>query len=170
MGSVAGGRQQPRRARVDGVTIRAIQQQGVSGFLDELQAELVEGRYRPLLVRRVTNPKRQGGERHLGVPALRDRVVQAAWKVVCEPVFEAGFADVWYGFGPGRSARQARERIRAGLGKGRRWVVDADIKGFLDPASHCPLGAGEGVQQPPVGLGDLDTQAFSPSGADVDGA
>jgi RNA-directed DNA polymerase len=124
---------------VDGVTIRAIEQQGVSGFLDELQAELVEGRYRPLPVRRVTIPKRQGGERHLGVPALRDRVVQAAWKVVCEPVFEAGFADVSYGFRPKRSAHQARERIRAGLRKGRRWVVDADIKGFFDHLDQCRL-------------------------------
>jgi RNA-directed DNA polymerase len=117
---------------IDGVTIQAIQQQGVSGFLDGLQAELVEGRYRPLPVRRVTIPKRQGGERHLGVPALRDRVVQAACKLVCEPVFEADFADVSFGFRPRRSAHQARERIRVGLRKGRRWVVDADIKGFFD--------------------------------------
>jgi RNA-directed DNA polymerase len=117
---------------VDGVSIQAVEQQGERAFLDELQAELRQGRYRPLPVRRVTIPKRQGGERQLGVPALRDRVVQAAWKLVCEPIFEAGFADVSFGFRPRRSAHQARERIRTGLRKGRRWVVDADIKGFFD--------------------------------------
>jgi group II intron reverse transcriptase/maturase len=129
---VVGGRPQPRAPGVDGVTIQAIEQQGVGGFLDGLHMELVEGGYRPLPVRRVSIPKRQGGERQLGVPALRDRVVQAAWKLVCEPVLEADFADVWFGFRPRRSAHQARERLRAGLRKGRRWVVDADIKGFFD--------------------------------------
>ena len=126
---------------VDGVTIGSIEQAGVGCFLDELHAELVEGRYRPLPVRRVTIPKRAGGERHLGVPCVRDRVVQAAWKLVVEPVFEAGFADVSFGFRPRRSAYQARERIRAGLRQGRRWVVDADIKGFFDHLDHGLLGA-----------------------------
>jgi RNA-directed DNA polymerase len=117
---------------IDGVTIEAIEESGVGCFLDELSAELVEGRYRPLPVRRVTIPKRSGGERHLGVPAVRDRVCQAAVKLVCEPVFEADFSEVSFGFRPKRSAHQARERIRAGLREGRRWVVDADIKGFFD--------------------------------------
>jgi RNA-directed DNA polymerase len=126
---------------VDGVTIGSIEQAGVGCFLDELHAELVEGRYRPLPVRRVTIPKRAGGERHLGVPCVRDRVVQAAWKLVVEPVFEAGFADVSFGFRPRRSAYQARERIRAGLRQGRRWVVDADIKGFFDHLEHGLLAA-----------------------------
>lgn len=126
---------------VDGVTIGSIEQAGVGCFLDELHAELVEGRYRPLPVRRITIPKRAGGERHLGVPCVRDRVVQAAWKLVMEPVFEAGFADVSFGFRPRRSAHQARERIRAGLRQGRRWVVDADIKGFFDHLDHGLLAA-----------------------------
>ena len=72
---------------------------------------------------------------------MRDRVVQAAWKLVVEPVFEAGFADVSFGFRPRRSAHQARERIRAGLRQGRRWVVDADIKGFFDHLDHGLLAA-----------------------------
>jgi len=72
---------------------------------------------------------------------VRDRVVQAAWKLVVEPVFEAGFADVSFGFRPRRSAYQARERIRAGLRQGRRWVVDADIKGFFDHLEHGLLAA-----------------------------
>src|SRR5215203_6460885 len=87
-----------------------------------------------------------------------------------EPVFEAGFAEVSFGFRPRRSAYQARERIRAGLRQGRRWVVDADIKGFLGGPSHYPLAVAEGVEQAAVGLGDLDTQALSSPGADVDGA
>lgn len=116
----------------DGVSIEAIERRGVSGFLDELEAELREGRYRPLPVRRVTIGKRKGGERHLGVPAVRDRVVQTACKLVCEPVFEADFIDVSFGFRPRRSAHQARERVRSGLRSGRRWAVDADIRGFFD--------------------------------------
>ena len=72
---------------------------------------------------------------------MRDRVVQAAWKLVVEPVFEAGFADVSFGFRPRRSAHQARERIWAGLRQGRRWVVDADIQGFFDHLDHGLLAA-----------------------------
>jgi hypothetical protein len=93
-----------------------------------------------------------------------------AAKLVLEPVFEADFLPVSFGFRPKRSAHQALEAIRVEANRGAEWVLDADVRDCLDPASHCPLGAGEGVQQPPVGLGDLDTQAFSPSGADVDGA
>ena len=133
---------------VDGVTIEAIEEAGVSELLDELESELREERYRPRPVRRVTIPKRSGGERHLGVPAIRDRVVQAATKIVIEPLFEADFADCSYGFRPKRSARDAHERIRKGLHEGRQWVVDADIKGFFDNLDHALLarhgqGAGE---------------------------
>ena len=155
---------------VDGVTISSIEQAGVGCFLDELHAELVEGRYRPLPVRRVTIPKRAGGERHLGVPCVRDRVVQAAWKLVVEPVFEAGFADVSFGFRPRRSAHQACEAIRVEADRGAEWVLDADVRDCLGGSSHCPLAVAEGVEQATVGLGDLDTQALSCPGADVDGA
>jgi len=125
---------------VDGVTIEAIETTtGVAGFLEQLQAELVEKRYRPLPVRRVSIPKRTGGQRHLGVPAVRDRVVQAATKMVLEPLYEADFTDVSFGFRPKRNAHQARERIRSGIWQGRRWVVDADIKGFFDNLDHDRL-------------------------------
>jgi RNA-directed DNA polymerase len=117
---------------VDGVTIAQIEEQGVGGFLGVLAAELRAGTYRPLPVRRVTIPKPQGGERNLGVPAVRDRVVQAAAKVVCEPVFEADFLDCSYGFRPRRSARMALEAVRVGVNRGRVWVVDADIASFFD--------------------------------------
>ena len=126
-------------AGVDEISIKAIEEQGVTVFLSELREELATERYRPLPVRRVTIPKRTGGERHLGVPAVRDRVVQAATKLVVEPIFEADFAECSYGFRPKRSARQAREHIRRELQWGRRWVVDADIKGFFDAIDRTRL-------------------------------
>ncbi|MCA1678039.1 MAG: group II intron reverse transcriptase/maturase [Actinobacteria bacterium] len=120
-------------AGVDGVTIEAIREQGAGAFLSVLEAELREGSYRPLAVKRVAIPKASGGERSLGIPAVRDRVVQAAAKLVIEPVFEADFLDCSWGFRPKRSARQARERVRAHIQRERRHlVVDADIKGFFD--------------------------------------
>jgi RNA-directed DNA polymerase len=117
---------------VDGVTIADVEEAGVEEFLDGLAVELREGRYRPLPVRRVSIPKPQGGERNLGVPALRDRVVQAATRAVCEPILEADFLDCSYGFRPKRSARDALETIRKEVNRNRVWVVDADIAGFFD--------------------------------------
>src|SRR5919202_2566984 len=80
-------------AGIDGQTIEYIEQQGIEGLLAELAAELREGRYRPQAVRRVRIPKPDGSQRGLGIPAVRDRVVQAAAKVVLEPIFEADFRD-----------------------------------------------------------------------------
>lgn len=118
---------------VDGVTIQDIEDQGVEAFLDDLAQQLQDGNYRPLPVRRVTIPKRNGeGQRHLGVPAVRDRVVQAATKAVLEPIYEADFLDCSYGFRPGRSAHQALDAIQKEVNKGRVWVVDADIANCFD--------------------------------------
>jgi RNA-directed DNA polymerase len=118
---------------VDGVSITDIAEgEGVSALIDELAAELESGTYRAQPVRRVTIPKAGGGERHLGVPTVRDRVVQAALKAVLEPIFEADFLDCSYGFRPGRSAHQALDVIAAEVNRGRVWVVDADIASFFD--------------------------------------
>jgi RNA-directed DNA polymerase len=168
------GNKGARTAGVDGQTVYYIQQRrGEDSLLAELRADLKARRFRPLPVRERLIPKPGSGKlRMLGIPTVRDRVVQAALKLVLEPIFEADFQPCSYGFRPGRRAQDAIAEIHvfASPPHTYEWVVEGDIQACLDPASHCPLGAGEGVQQPAVGLGDLDTQAFSPSGADVDGA
>jgi RNA-directed DNA polymerase len=120
-------------AGVDGQTIEHIEQQGVEGFLTQLAAELREGCYRPRAVRRVRIPKPDGSQRGLGIPAVRDRVVQAAAKAVLEPIFEADFRDSSYGFRPKRSAHQALEQLRQAVNHGANWIVELDIEAFLEP-------------------------------------
>lgn len=119
-------------AGVDGQSISDIERSGVDGFLAGLATELREGRYRPRPVRRVLIPKADGRQRPLGIPTVRDRVVQAAAKVVLEPIFEADFRNSSYGFRPKRNAHQAGERIRQAVNRGAGWVVDADIEAFFD--------------------------------------
>src|SRR5262249_12150071 len=121
-------------AGVDGDSIAAIEARGVDGFLEELRADLLAHRYRPQPVRRVYIPKpgRPAERRPLGIPGVRDRVVQQATKLVIEPIFEAHFRDCSFGFRPRRSAHQALEKVRTVANQGMRWEVDADIKSFFD--------------------------------------
>jgi RNA-directed DNA polymerase len=117
----------------DAITIADIEASGVEGFLDDIEAELRAGSYRPQPVRRVWIPKPGKAElRPLGVAAVRDRVVQAAVKIVLEPILEADFLSCSYGFRPKRSAHQALQAMREAVRQGRVWVVDADIESFFD--------------------------------------
>lgn len=119
-------------AGVDGETIASIEAAGVASFLESIQQQLREGKYRPSPVRRRHIPKPDGRTRPLGIPTVRDRVVQQATKLVLEPIFEADFQPCSYGFRPKRSATQAKEQLRMAGNRGHHWVVDADIKGFFD--------------------------------------
>ena len=120
-------------AGVDRITIAQIEAGGVEAFLDELQDELREERYRPRPARRVFIPKRGRSERRpLGIPRVKDRVCQTAAKIVLEPIFEADFRGCSFGFRPRRSAHDALDLIKREVMRGRRWVIDADIRGFFD--------------------------------------
>jgi RNA-directed DNA polymerase len=123
-------------AGVDRVTLADVEAYGVERLLDELARDLRAGRYRPAPVRRQEIPKPDGGVRPLGIPTVRDRVAQQAARLVLEPIFEADFLPVSYGFRPKRSATAALETIRTHFPAGYRWVAEADIRSFFERIDH----------------------------------
>ena len=155
-------------AGIDKQTIADVEQYGIAKLLDELAADLKDGRWRPLPARRVFRPKPGREElRPLSIPAVRDRVVQAATRTVIEPIFEADMLECSFGFRPKRSAHDALQVVIDESWKGRRWVAESDIANCLEPSSHCQRVHAGGVEQAGFGLGDQYSQAFSPSFADV---
>lgn len=125
-------------AGVDGVSIERFEQR-YEHYLAELSADLKSGRYRPSAVKRVEIPKGNGSTRPLGIPVVKDRIVQTAMKLVIEPIFEMHFLDSSYGFRPQRSAKDALRVVNAGLDAGRTWVVDADLQSYFDTIPHDAL-------------------------------
>jgi RNA-directed DNA polymerase len=124
---------------VDGMRFEDVESYGRDRLLEELRAELQETRYRPDAVLRVMIPKPNGGERPLGIPCIRDRVAQAAAKLVLEPIFEADFTDSAYGYRPGRSAKDAVRVVHTNLKAGYVHVVDADLSKYFDTIPHAEL-------------------------------
>jgi RNA-directed DNA polymerase len=121
---------------IDGVTFAAIEDAGVEQFLTALRAELVTRTYRPLRNRRVEIPKAGGKVRVLGIPAIRDRVVQGALKLILEPIFEADFQDGSFGYRPKRTAQQAVDRVAEGIVRNKVRIIDVDLAAYFDSVRH----------------------------------
>jgi RNA-directed DNA polymerase len=124
---------------VDGESFEEIEKKGEKEWLEGLRKELHEKTYRPQPVRRVMIPKPGGGERPLGIPTIRDRVVQTAAKLVVEPIFEADMEPNAYGYRPKKSAQDAIQEVREQLNKGYTDIVDADLSKYFDTIPHSEL-------------------------------
>lgn len=120
----------------DGETFEGIEARGLGEFLRDLSAELRAGTYRPRPYRRREIPKEGGKVRVIAIPAIRDRVVQGALRLILEPIFEADFSDSSFGARPGRSAHEAIEKVRTGLRRRRHRVVDVDLSRYFDTIRH----------------------------------
>lgn len=125
-------------AGVDGMSIKQFQAKE-QAYLEELSQALREGRYQPMAVRRVQIPKGPGQTRPLGIPAVKDRIVQTALKMVLEPIFEREFRPTSFGFRPGRGCKDALREVDQLLRAGYTYVVDADLKSYFDTIPQAPL-------------------------------
>ncbi len=121
---------------IDGVTFADIEKAGVEAFLEQIQIELVSGTYRPLRNRIKVIPKDSDKVRVLGIPAIRDRVVQGALKLILEPIFEADFQEGSYGYRPKRTAHAAVDRVAEAVVKNKTRVIDLDLKAYFDNVRH----------------------------------
>lgn len=126
-------------AGIDNKTIKYIEESGLEEFLNEIKTELKDGKYVPKPVKRVELLKDNGKIRPLGIPIVKDRVIQAATKIMIEPIFEADFYDEPYGFRPKRNQHQALESIKKACNNKGNWVLDADIEGYFDNINHEKL-------------------------------
>lgn len=132
-------RQNRGRAGVDNQTFEDIESSGLTSFLTGLREELIQRRYKPSPVLRIGIPKDDGKIRYLGIPTIRDRVVQMACTILMEPIFEPEFHEDSYGYRVGRSAHQAVKQIEGYLKQGYRHVMDADLSSYFDTIPHRPL-------------------------------
>jgi len=121
---------------IDGVTFEVIEGSGLEAFLQQLRDELVSGTYRPVRNRRKEIPKGRGKVRVLGIPTIRDRVVQGALKLILEPIFEADFQEGSYGYRPKRSPHQAVQRVARAVVKCKTRVLDVDLREYFDSVRH----------------------------------
>jgi RNA-directed DNA polymerase len=124
---------------IDGVSFEAIEESGVEEFLAQIKDELVTGAYRPLRNRKQEIPKGGGKVRIISIPAIRDRVVQGALKLILEPIFEADFQDGSFGYRPKRTAHQAVLRVAQAIAEKKTRVIDIDLRAYFDTVSHNVL-------------------------------
>ena len=125
---------------IDGVTFEAIEESGVASFLQQIRDELVTNTYRPMRARKKEIPKDGGNKvRILSIPAIRDRVVQGALKLILEPIFEADFQAGSYGYRPKRTAHEAVYRVAQAIEKSKTRVIDLDLQAYFDNVQHYLL-------------------------------
>jgi RNA-directed DNA polymerase len=120
----------------DGVTFEVIERQGLDAFLKQIQSELIERTYTPLKAKRQEIPKDDGKVRILSIPAIRDRVVQGALKLILEPIFEADFQSGSFGYRPKRTAHEAMERVAKAIVQRKTLVIDLDLRAYFDTVQH----------------------------------
>ena len=123
----------------DGVTFEAIEESGVEDFLRQIRDELITSTYRPMRARKKEIPKDGGKVRVLSIPAIRDRVVQGALKLILEPIFEADFQSGSYGYRPKRTAHQAVNRVAQAIVESKTRIIDIDVRAYFDNVQHYLL-------------------------------